>query len=134
MVLHGRLLITFVFIFLDPLTPVLEYQIKGVEKNSFANVTIVWSSSGNEQYQYLVSISSLKSDRVNFTTSVAMINVTLEIGVGYSITVTAERCNGSVRSMTSESLDIVLPGMLVHCSICARPGYTCALHYSTRCC
>ena len=98
----------------DPPTPVLSFsysRIYDVEKNNFANVTIEWSSSGSEQYQYRVSISSPNSDPVTITTSATMINVTLEIGVDYGITVTAERCSGSVTSMTREPLDIILPGM-----------------------
>ena len=103
-----------------------------VEKNRFGNVTIEWSSSGNEQYQYLGSVSSQNLDQMNFTTLATMINVILEVGVNYSITVTAERCNGSVKSSTSKSLDIVLSGMYtyVHVAILfiAENNVTCTMY------
>ena len=99
------------------MTPVISLNssyIYGVENNSFRNVTIEWSSSGSEQYQYRVSISSPNSDPVTITTLATMINVTLEIGVEYGITVTAERCSGSVKSNTNEPFLVILPGVHIY--------------------
>ena len=113
-----RGLLSFLIFFSAPSTPgifVKDYTNIG-NRNSWV-VTFQLASMSNEDDQYLVSVTPSLQECVNssvcvITNSDTLVKLTLSIEVEYTVSIRAERCNGSLKSGSAE-LRLKLPGIII---------------------
>ena len=112
-----RGLLLFLIFFSAPSTPsVFVKDYTNIGNRNSRVVTFQLVSMSNEDDQYLVSVTPSIQECVNssvclITNSDTMVNLTLSIEVQYTVSIRAERCNGSLKSGSAE-LRLKLPGII----------------------
>ena len=102
-------------------TPLLFHNNISAVSNKFYNVTVQWMSSDGsaDDVQYILSIyNSSNENPMNILTLLKAVNLTMQFGVNYYITVTAERCGGKLTSNTSDVLHVFYPGIIAISYFC----------------
>ena len=79
-----------------------------IVNDSFHNVTVQWNTTDSalSDIEYMLSVTS--SQAMIYNTTELFITLTLRVGVNYSISLTAQRCDGALASNTSNVLPIFI--------------------------
>ena len=93
-------------------TPVLNYTLVS-SGGDIRNVTVTWTTPDSSMtgIEYVLTLSNASTNPTEFTVKHLNHNLSLHTGVRYELTIFSQRCNGSVKSNSSKSLEILFPGM-----------------------
>ena len=95
-------------------TPTLVNESIILIDDEHCNVTIKWNSTSDPDYddiEYVVSISN-SSEFTNKTFTTTVVNITLDRNVHYSMMVTSLRCDGDLKSNSSNILTVLCQGII----------------------
>ena len=93
------------------------YYVDKLDKN-YHNITVAWSNDGAEDTEYVLSTANSSTEipfskpEIRVIAHNNSVNLALRVGVGYEISVIAQRCGGNLTSNSSNVLSILFPGIV----------------------